>query len=143
MSKPAPARDRATHWTSCSEALKQRGSLLIWRDKEMVWLAPKVGCTGRPPVFSDAAIRFRLMVKVLFGVPLRQTAGKVSGILRMALMIQADATPLSFRSAGTADCGKRTLRQPEPTTISCARPAALGGRSGSGGQAITFETGPR
>jgi hypothetical protein len=39
---------------------------------------------GRPPVFSDAAIQFCLMVKVLFGLPLRQTTGMVSSILQMA-----------------------------------------------------------
>ncbi len=64
--------------------LKRRGSLLIWLDKEMVRLAPKVGRNGRPPVFSDAAIQFCLMVKDLFGLPLRQTTRMVSRILRMA-----------------------------------------------------------
>ena len=50
----------------------------------MVWLAPKAGHIGRPPVFSDAAIQLCLMVKVLFGLPLRQTTGMVSSILHMA-----------------------------------------------------------
>ena len=72
MSKPDPVRYRTTNWKSYNEALKRRGSLLIWRDKDMVWLAPKAGRMGRQPVFSDAAIQFCLMVKVLFGLPLRQ-----------------------------------------------------------------------
>ncbi len=38
----------------------------------MAWLANRAGRPGRPPVFFDAAIRFCLMVKVLFGLPLRQ-----------------------------------------------------------------------
>ena len=84
MSKRAPARYRTTNWRSCNEALKRRGSLLIWLDRDMVWLAPKAGRSGRPPVFSDAAIQFCLMVKVLFGLPLRQTTGMVSSILQMA-----------------------------------------------------------
>ena len=84
MSKPDPARYRTTNWKSYNEALKRRGSLLIWLDKDMVWLAPKAGRMGRPPVFSDAAIQFCLMVKVLFGLPLRQTTGMVSSILQMA-----------------------------------------------------------
>ena len=50
----------------------------------MEWIAPKAGRPGRPPVFSDAAIRFCLMVKVLFGLPLRQCTGMVSSILEMA-----------------------------------------------------------
>lgn len=48
---------------------------VVWLDKDMVW---------RPPVFTDAAIQFCLMVKVLFGLPLRQTTGMVSSILSMA-----------------------------------------------------------
>jgi len=84
MSKPAPPRYRTMNWKSYNEALKRRGSLLVWLDKDMVWLAPKAGQMGRPPVFSDAAIQFCLMVKVLFGLPLRQTTGMVSSILQMA-----------------------------------------------------------
>lgn len=67
-----------------NDALKRRGSLLVWLDKDMVWFAPKAGHNGRPPVFSDAAIQFCLMVKVLFGLPLRQTTGMVGRILKMA-----------------------------------------------------------
>lgn len=33
------------------------------------------GTRGRPPVFSDAAIQFCLLIKVLFKLPLRQTTG--------------------------------------------------------------------
>ena len=84
MSRPAPPRYRTTNWKSYNDALKQRGSLLIWLDKEMVWRAPKAGSNGRPPVFSDGAIQFCLMVKVLFGLPLRQTIGMVASILSMA-----------------------------------------------------------
>lgn len=43
--------------------------------------------TGRPDrlrVFSDAEIQFCLMAKVLFGLPLLQITGMVSGILEMA-----------------------------------------------------------
>ncbi|QRZ12841.1 IS5 family transposase [Paracoccus methylovorus] len=84
MSKPEPARYHTTNWKSYNEALKRRGSLLIWLDKDMVWRAAKAGRNGRPPVFSDAAIQFCLMVKVLFGLPLRQTTGMVASILSMA-----------------------------------------------------------
>ncbi len=72
MSKPAPSRYRTTNWKAYNAALKKRGSLLIWLDKEMVWLAPKDGREGHPLVFSASAIQFCLMVKVLFGLPLRQ-----------------------------------------------------------------------
>lgn len=84
MSKPTPARYRTTNWSSYDDALKKRGSLLIWLDKEMAWLAPHEGRPGRPPVFSNAAIQFRLSIKVQFKIPLRQTAGMVASLLRLA-----------------------------------------------------------
>lgn len=65
-------------------ALRKRGSLLIWLDKEMAWHAPHEGRRGRPPVFSNAAIQFCLSIKVLFKLPLRQTAGMVASLLRLA-----------------------------------------------------------
>jgi len=83
MSQPTAARYRTTNWSSYNHALKQRGSLLIWLDKEMTWLAPHGGRPGRPPVFSNAAIQFCLSIKVLFKLPLRQTAGMVACLLRL------------------------------------------------------------
>ncbi|TKA94765.1 IS5/IS1182 family transposase, partial [Cereibacter changlensis] len=80
MSKPQPARYRTTNWSAYNAALRSRGSLLIWLDKEMAWLAPRQGRPGRPPVFSDAAIQFCLTIKVLFKLPLRQTTGMVASL---------------------------------------------------------------
>ena len=84
MSKPKPARYRTTNWSTYNAALRKRGSLLIWLDKEMAWHAPHEGRTGRPPVFSNAAIQFCLSIQVLFKLPLRQTAGMVASLLRLA-----------------------------------------------------------
>jgi hypothetical protein len=84
MSKPTPARYRTTNWSSYTASLKKRGSLLIWLDKEMTWLALPVGSPGRPAVFSDSAIQFCQSIKVLFKLPLRQTAGMVASLLKMA-----------------------------------------------------------
>jgi len=81
MSKPSPARYRTTNWSSYSASLKKRGSLLIWLDKEMTWLAPPDGGPGRPAVFLDAAIQFCLTIKVLFKLPLRQATGMVASLL--------------------------------------------------------------
>ncbi|EEX14897.1 transposase IS4 family protein [Citreicella sp. SE45] len=63
MSKPEPARYRTTNWKSYNDALERRGSLLVWLDRDMDWLAPKACKPGRPPVVSDAAIQFCLMIK--------------------------------------------------------------------------------
>ena len=82
--QPSPARYRTTNWSSYTASLCKRGSLLIWLDKEMTWLAPPGGSPGRPAVFSDAAIQFCLTIKVLFRLPLRQTTGMVASLLKMA-----------------------------------------------------------
>jgi len=84
MSKPSPARYRTTNWSSYSEALRKRGSLLFWLDKDMTWLALRDGRPGRLAVFSDAAIQFCLSIKILFKLPLRQTAGMVASLLKLA-----------------------------------------------------------
>jgi hypothetical protein len=84
MSKPKPTRYRTTNWSTYNDALRKRGSLLIWLEKEMAWHAPHEGRLGRPPVFSNAAIQFCLSIKVLFKLPLRQTAGMVASLLRLA-----------------------------------------------------------
>ena len=41
MSKPKAVHYRTTNWKSYNDALKQRGSLLIWLDKDMMWLADR------------------------------------------------------------------------------------------------------
>ena len=84
MCKPSPARYRTTNWSSSTAALCKRGSLLIWLDKDMAWLAPPDGNPGRPAVFSDAAIGFCLTITVLFKLPLRQTTGMVASLLKLA-----------------------------------------------------------
>ena len=84
MSKPSPSRYRTTNWSSCTASLRKRGSLLIWLDKGMTWLAPPDGRPGRPAVFSDASIRFCLTIKVLFKLPSRQTTAMVASLLKMA-----------------------------------------------------------
>ncbi len=84
MSSWAPTKYKTTNWSAYNEALKRRGSLSIWFDPEMTWRPPPTGRRGRQPSFSDAAIQTCLTVKVLFGLPLRQTTGFVESLLRLA-----------------------------------------------------------
>jgi hypothetical protein len=84
MSKPEPARYRTTNWPEYNKALCRRGSLLVWLDREMEWLATGSGRPGRSATYSDAAIQFCLSIKVLFGLALRQTIGMVGSLLKMA-----------------------------------------------------------
>ena len=84
MSKPTPPTYRTTNWRAYNAALRERGSLLIWFDPEMEWLAAPRSRRGRPATFSDAAIQTCLTLKALFGLPLRQTAGMVASLLKLA-----------------------------------------------------------
>jgi hypothetical protein len=84
ISKPKPARYRTTNWSSYNASLRKRGAVLIWVDKDMTWLAPHEERRGRPAVFSDAAIQFCLSINILFKLPLRQTAGMVASLLKLA-----------------------------------------------------------
>ena len=84
MIKPASPAYRTTNWRSYNAALKRRGSLLIWFDPQMEWLAVPRGHRGRPATFSDAAIQTCLTLKALFGLPLRQTTGLVASLLKLA-----------------------------------------------------------
>jgi hypothetical protein len=84
MTQPAPPKYRTTNWSAYNAALKARGSLLIWFDRDMAWFAAKGGKRGRSQTFSDAAIQFCLSIKCLFGLPLRQSIGMVESLLKQA-----------------------------------------------------------
>ncbi len=84
MPKPLSPRYRTTNWSDYNAALRQRGLLSVWFDPSMVWHAGKTGKRGRPETFSDAAVQVCLTLKVLFGLPLRQTVGLVESLIRMA-----------------------------------------------------------
>ena len=86
-SKRAERRYKTTNWKAYNAALKARGSLTMWLDRDMQWYAPCVqssGKRGRQQTFSDRAIEFCLSLKCLFGLALRQTLGLVQSLLRLA-----------------------------------------------------------
>jgi hypothetical protein len=84
MSKCDLTRYHTTNRFDYNASLRKRGSLLIWLDNDMTWLAPHKGRPGRPLVFSNAAIQLCLLIKVLFKLPLRQTTGMLASLLLMA-----------------------------------------------------------
>ena len=47
---------RTTNWSQYNAALKARGSLTVWLDRGMRWLAEPTGKRERGKMFSDAAI---------------------------------------------------------------------------------------
>ena len=83
MSQRRKSRYRTTNWKQYNAALKARGSLTVWLNKDMCWFATASGKRGRSPKFSDAAIQFCLTLKNLFGLALRQTTGLVESVLHL------------------------------------------------------------
>ena len=83
MSSWSPTKYKTTNWSSYNDSLKRRGSLSIWFDPELVWVPPPSGRRGRQQNFSDAAIQACLTLKVLFGLPLRQTTGFMQSLLQL------------------------------------------------------------
>lgn len=82
MSSWTPTTYKTRNWAEYNHSLKQRGSLSIWFDPEMSWEAEDSGRRGRQKTYSDAAIQACLTLKVLFGLPLRQTTGFVESLLK-------------------------------------------------------------
>ena len=56
MPKPTSPTYRTINLRAYNTAQRQRGSLLIWLDPEMEWLAPPRRQRRRPATFSDAGI---------------------------------------------------------------------------------------
>lgn len=82
--RPEPAKYKTTNWRRYNQALKSRGALMIWLDRDLQWSGIATGKRGRTPTFSDAAIQFCLTIKGLFGLALRQAMGMVESLLKLA-----------------------------------------------------------
>jgi hypothetical protein len=82
--KPAPGRYKVTNWRQYSATLKARGSLTMWLDPGMHWLAQPNGKLGRDQTFSDAAIDFFLTIQCLYGLLLHQSLGVAQSLLELA-----------------------------------------------------------
>ncbi len=78
--RPEPAKYKTTNWRRYNQALKSRGALMIWLDRDLQWPGMASGKRGRMPTFSDAAIQFCLTIKGL----LRQAMGMVESLLKLA-----------------------------------------------------------
>ncbi|GLP85666.1 IS5 family transposase [Tritonibacter mobilis] len=84
MSRPPKTTYKTTNWKSYNHALRQRGSLTVWFNPSMQWEAVPSGRRGRQQSYSDAAIQACLTLKVLVGLPLRQTIGFVASLLELS-----------------------------------------------------------
>ena len=74
---------RVKNWPAYDIALKDRGDITIWFDKESIcaWNAPPSGRPGGQRKYSDLAIVTALTLRTVFHLPLRQTEGFVASLI--------------------------------------------------------------
>ena len=93
---------RIRNWREYERGLRSRGDVTIWLSEDAIaaWIPPKNGLRGGQRRYSNLAIRTALTLRVVFGLPLRQTEGFLDSLLRlMGLNLKApDHTTLSRRN---------------------------------------------
>lgn len=111
MNKPIPKKQkskgkkkqyRVRNWREYNESLVNRGRITFWITEEVIksWREQeKTGKRGKPRTLSDGAIETALTLREVFHLPLRQTEGFLTSILKkMAVDIKApDYSTLSIR----------------------------------------------
>ena len=91
---------RVGNWREYERALVQRGDVTLWLSAADAWRPSPSGRPGGQKRFSDVAIETALILRLVFGLPLRQTEGFVRSVLALmgADLDAPDHTTLSRRS---------------------------------------------
>src|SRR3982751_5133074 len=94
---------KVKNWSEYNEGLKQRGSLRIWINTEIVqqWKYQGEIKRGGQQQYSDMAIELCLIVRKVYHLPLRQTEGFMNSFFKQSsLSLTApDYTTISKRSS--------------------------------------------
>ncbi len=102
--KIARQKFKITNCTAYNESLRQRGDLTVWVSDETLcsWFAARRTSRGGQPKYSDLAITLCLSLRIVYGLPLRQTQGLMRSVTKlMGLDIAVpDFSTLSRRSKG-------------------------------------------
>ena len=97
---------RVKNWSSYNRALVARGSLTVWIDDCLWkrWYDHRPCQRGAQFVYSDPTIEWMLTMRVLFGLPLRQTQGFIQSLLDLMGLALAvpDYSTLSRRQGALA-----------------------------------------
>ena len=95
-------KHRIRNWREYERGLRSRGDVTIWLSEDAIaaWIPPKNGLRGGQRRYSNLAIRTGLTLRVVFGLPLRQTEGFLDSLLSlMSRDLKApDHTTLSRRN---------------------------------------------
>lgn len=93
---------RVSNWPEYEKSLRDRGDITIWFSQDAIdaWTPTRTGKRGAQPVYSDIAIETALTLKAVFHLPLRQTEGFLTSIVKlMGLDLPCpDHTTLSRRN---------------------------------------------
>ena len=97
---------RVKNWSSYNRALVARGSLTVWIDDGLwkQWYDQRPCQRGAQFVYSDQAMEWMLTMRVLFGLPLRQTQGFIHSLLELMglALVVPDYSTLSRRQGTLA-----------------------------------------
>ena len=76
---------RIRNWREYERGLRSRGDVTIWLSEDAIaaWIPPKNGFRGGQRRYSNLAIRTALTLRVVFGLPLRQTEGFLDSLLSL------------------------------------------------------------
>ena len=92
---------RVKNWSSYNRALVARGSLTVWIDDCLwgQWYDQRPSQRGAQFIYSDPTIAWMLTMRVLFGLPLRQTQGLIQSLLDLMqlALVAPDYSTLSRR----------------------------------------------
>lgn len=97
---------RVRNWRAYDKALVSRGDLTIWFNEEAIsaWEPKRSGARGRPQSYSMLAIETALVLRLVYGLPWRQTEGLLGSRIRlMGLQLGTpDHTTLSRRARSSS-----------------------------------------
>src|SRR3990167_3789128 len=110
------------NWKEYNEALVNRGKMMFWITEEAIrdWEEKrKTKKRGKPKFFSNMAIETALTLREVFHLPLSQTEGFLTDVLRIlgASVIAPDYSTLSKRSEGLPVLIRTRPIQDEPLHI--------------------------
>ena len=111
---------RVGNWREYERALVQRGDVTLWLSAAATdaWRPSPSGRPGGQKRFSDVAIETALILRLVFGLPLRQTEGFVRSVLALMgadLDAPDHTTPLAAESAARCDAPSRPRHGPHPS----------------------------
>lgn len=106
-------RYRVTNWAAYNEGLRRRGDLTIWFSPNVIrcWTPLPSGRRGRQRHYSDTVIELALGLRLLFGLPWRQTQGFLASLLEL-MGLECPVPEFSTLARRSRKLGVALVRRP-------------------------------